>query len=93
MARTTKRRVPSEGEASTFDSDLEWFRQHSHELLPIYEGRYVAVLRGEVVDSDDSFEGLAERVYGKYGYREILMKKVEANPRPFRIPSVRLVKS
>ena len=65
-----------------FDADLQWFAQHKDELLAQYDGQFVAILNGTVVDSDADFEKLAERIYAKYGYRDFVMQKVRPMPSP-----------
>jgi hypothetical protein len=50
-----------------------------------YAGKYVAVLDGKLIDSDDDRVRLAKRVYDKYGYRQIYMSKVEREERIYRM--------
>lgn len=45
-------------------------------LLEQYLGEYVAFEDGKVLDHDSDDRALAERVYAKYGYRDLIMKKV-----------------
>jgi len=44
--------------------------------LEPYEGRYVAVYEGRIVDSDPDEAGLAERFYSNYGYVPVYIHKV-----------------
>jgi hypothetical protein len=46
------------------------------ELLQTYRGQYVAFEDGQVLDHDGDDRAMAERVYAKYGYRDILMQWV-----------------
>jgi hypothetical protein len=62
---------------ATFQEDLAYFNSHREELLRDYRGKWIAIIRGTVVDTDDEFAALAQRVYSKYGYRAILMTRVE----------------
>lgn len=79
---------PTSGE-SVFDSDVRFYKEHFHQLLSMYEGKFIALVAGQVVDSDVDFSRLAERVYAKFGYRDIFMPKVE-EPRVISMPSPRL---
>ena len=45
-------------------------------LLEQYLGEYVAFEDGKVLDRDTDRQALARRVYEKYGYRDLIMKKV-----------------
>jgi hypothetical protein len=46
------------------------------ELLQTYPDQYVAFEDGQVLDHDLDDRAMAERVYHKYGYRDILMQWV-----------------
>jgi hypothetical protein len=52
-----------------------------------YNGKYIAILGGKLVDSDEELPELAKRVYSKYGYIPILMTKVVAESRKFESSS------
>jgi hypothetical protein len=52
-----------------------------------YNGKYIAVFGGRVVDSDENLPELAKRVYSKHGYVPILMTKVTAQSRKFESSS------
>jgi len=56
-------------------------------LLEKYGGSYIAILEGEVADADDDFSTLAERVYSRYGYKDIYMPKVERERAILHIPT------
>lgn len=49
-------------------------------LLPQYEGRYVAVHGGQLVDDDDNLRSLAQRVRERFGNRPVLLKRVTSKP-------------
>ncbi len=83
--RPARRRPEKADEHSTFERDLKWYAAHRKELLSEYGGSYVAILNGKVVDSDQDFSPLAERVYKKYGYRDILMPRVQDPPQVVNI--------
>ncbi|MBI2906307.1 MAG: hypothetical protein HYX92_01485 [Chloroflexi bacterium] len=60
-------------ELQEFEEALEYFREHRDEIISRYEGNYVAILNGEIVDSDQERVRLAERVYKRFGYRHLYM--------------------
>jgi hypothetical protein len=62
------------------------------ELLKTHKGKWVAVYKGQVVDSAENVGDLAERVYARLGYQEIYMDEVLEEPRVYRIPSPRLAR-
>lgn len=76
-------------ESALFHADQEWFAQHKHGLLKQYRGQFVAIVGGQVVDSDQDFSKLAQRFYGWYGYRDLYMPKVTEEVGPVRIPAPR----
>ncbi|MBE9013205.1 hypothetical protein IQ250_23695 [Pseudanabaenaceae cyanobacterium LEGE 13415] len=51
------------------------FEQAKPHLLEQYLGEFIA-FENEVLDHDQNEQNLAERVYKKYGYRDILIKQV-----------------
>lgn len=71
----------------------EYFRENKSEILKRYEGRFVAILENSVVDDDEDFSELAQRVYSKYGYGAIYMPFVESEPTVIRMPSPRVMKT
>ena len=62
-------------------------KANQQELLAKYEGEYIAILSGEVVDVDNEFSILAERVYSRYGYKDIHMPRVEKRRPILHIPT------
>lgn len=56
------------------------FREMHSELLMKYEGQYVALYQGVVVDSDSEQLPLYQRVAQKYQRETFLLKKVTASP-------------
>lgn len=61
------------------------FDNKKKELIADYEGKYIALINGKVEDSDTNFSDLANRVYTKYGYREIFMTLVTKENKPHRL--------
>jgi cell division GTPase FtsZ len=58
-------------EIMEFQEAKAYFEANTRELLEKYEGKYVAILSREVIDADDDFSLLAERVYSRYGYKDM----------------------
>lgn len=44
--------------------------------LQEFEGKYIAMLNGEIFDSDDEFQPLAKRVYDDAGYKVVFITRV-----------------
>ena len=59
-----------------FLRDKQAFWAMQTELLQRYEGQYVAIYQGKVVDSDQDKIALALRVYQTYGYVPIFVHHV-----------------
>ena len=66
------------------------FERMKPELLKTHKGKWVAIHNGELVDSDDDDKTLAKRVYGKFGYRTILMTQVTETPQVYTFDSPEL---
>ena len=77
-------------EMAEFEETRSFYEANRHILLPRYEGKYIAILHGKVIDSDADFSSLAERVYRREGVRDIFMPRVTAEPEVVSIPSPRL---
>lgn len=74
-------------EVVEFREARAFFESQREHLLAEYEGKYVAILNGKVIDADEDFAQLAERVYRREGYRDIFMPLVERRPAVLTIPS------
>jgi hypothetical protein len=71
-----------------------YFISHVSELVAKFEDRFVAIIDNHVVDSDTTIDRLMERVYKRFGYRPILMRKVHREiDRPSRLPSPKGIRS
>ena len=55
------------------------------ELMGEYLDEYVAFEDGQVLDHDIDRQSLAARIYAKYGYRDLLMRKVSVEERVYSI--------
>ncbi len=54
-------------------AERDAYERHKQEILSRYEGRYVAVVNGNVIDSDGDYGRLAERVFARLGRRVVLL--------------------
>ena len=68
-----------------------YFNTHLPELSAKFEGQFVAIINYMVVDNDPNLDRLMERVYKRFGYRPILMRRVQkgGTDRPSRLPSTK----
>jgi len=80
-------KLPQPEEITEFRGAKIFFEANRQKLLANYEGKYIAILNEEVVDADDDFSTLAERVYSRYGYKDIYMPKVERKGTILHIPT------
>jgi Family of unknown function (DUF5678) len=63
------------------------------QLLSMYEGKYVAVLDGQVVDSDVDERALVQRVYQKFGYQPMYVQLVTSGSLPvYRLMSPQVMR-
>jgi hypothetical protein len=58
------------------DDDMRWYQAHRAELFERYQGRYVAIADGAVIDDDLDFDRLATRVFARMGTKPIFMPRV-----------------
>lgn len=72
---------------SAFDEGKEYFERNKEFLTRRYEGKYIAIWKNDVLDSDTSFSSLAQRVYEKLGYVSIYIPFVTSKPRVLRFES------
>ncbi len=75
--------------ADPLDTDFAWFEAHRDQLVRKYEGLYVAIVEGKVIDHDRSFAALAQRVFRREGMRPVLMPRVTRTETVVRVRSPR----
>jgi hypothetical protein len=76
-----------------FAGERQAFWAMHAQLLPMYEGKYVAVLNGQVVDSDVDERALVQRVYQKFGYQPMYVQLVTSGALPvYRLMSPQVVR-
>lgn len=78
-------------ETSPIAKDLAWYEGNKRKLLRRYGGEYVAIINKRVVDHDEEFGPLAQRVFKRYGVRSIAMPRVVPGEEVADIPSPRVV--
>ena len=71
----------SEAEAK-FASERQAFWAMHAQLVSMYEGKYVAVLNGQVVDNDVDEGALMQRVYQTFGYQPVYVQWVISGSLP-----------
>jgi hypothetical protein len=75
-----------------FAAERQAFWSMHSQLLERYEGKYVAILNGKVVDSDADKRALAQRLYRQLGYQPIYVQLVTAISLPiYRMSSPRRI--
>ena len=60
--------------------EMERYRVLHPQIVEQYEGQYVAVYQGEVVDHDEDTGVLFKRVYERYGDLPVLIVRVTREP-------------
>ena len=90
LARSLRVDDAPSSEPDVLASDIAWYQRNRSKLLQRYRGEYVAIVDGAVVDHDRDFSALAERVFGRFGYRSIYMPRVQRDEAVVRIRSPRL---
>ena len=64
--------------------EFNYYRAHVDELLPKYEGKYIALINRTIVDAGDDERALRQRASNKYGISApVLITRVTAGPRIF----------
>jgi hypothetical protein len=80
--------TPDDGDASLAE-DQRWFEQNRTRLLRRYEGEHLAIIDGKVVDHDEDFGPLADRVFARFGGRPIFMPRCDRTEREVSLRSPR----
>jgi hypothetical protein len=74
------------------DRQQQLFNEAKPRLLEQYLNEYVAFEDGLILDHDVDDQKLAERVYAKYGYRDLIMQRVTLKERVYYIGGFRMMK-
>jgi hypothetical protein len=67
-----------------FEAEKKAFWAMKDQLLGQYEGQYVAVHEGQVVDSDPDKLRLGLRIYARFGYQPIYVQLVSRQELPIK---------
>lgn len=77
-----------------FEAEAQAFEAMRENLLKEYAGKFVAVYKGKVIDSDQDKRTLGKRVFARYGRAPIYFQQVTAEPLPaVRIRTPRFAKA
>jgi hypothetical protein len=74
------------------DDEMRWYERNRDKLVREHDGEYIAILGNRVVDHDEDFEELAQRVFKREGVRNIFMPRVGAGERTLRVRSPRVAR-
>jgi hypothetical protein len=61
-------------------AEAKRFREQHTKLLARYAGRYIAMQDGKVLDDDEDFHALHQRIRARYGEQPILIAPVTPDP-------------
>jgi hypothetical protein len=89
LARAVKE-PDSQPISADLESEMRWYERQRARLARAHAGEYVAIRGNAVIDHDESFEALAERVFKRDGARDTFMPRVSAEPVVARIRSPRI---
>lgn len=79
-----------EGGDSKWSREYEAFQRRLPELLPDYEGQFVAIHNGNVVAAGEQETDVIQAAYDMVGYVALhVAKMTQDSPQVFRIPSPR----
>jgi hypothetical protein len=69
--------------------EMRWYERNRERLVAEFDGEYIAVVGNRVIDHDEHFEALAERVFAREGAHEVFMPRVGAYGRSAHVRSPR----
>ncbi len=86
--------IPTASQEKAMAQEVAAYQSMLAELVTQYDGAYVAIYQGQLVDHDADELALLRRLDAHYPDEIVLMKQVRAEPLPeLRIRSPRFVKS
>jgi Family of unknown function (DUF5678) len=74
------------------DRQQQLFDESRAALFEQYPNEYVAFEDGQVLDHDTDRISLAERVYAKYGCRDLIMQQVTLEKTVYRVGGFRMMR-
>ncbi len=87
LRQIPRKKVWQEEQHSVLRREQAAFERMKPELQRTCKGKWVAVLNGQLVDSDADDKALVKRVYAQYGYRTMLITQVQDAPRVWEFSS------
>ena len=66
------------------------YENEKNKYLKDYEGKYIALLNGKLLGSDNKLSNLAKKVYDNIGYKAVFMTLVTRREKPYRMSSPKL---
>lgn len=90
LGRAVKQRDAAGDPASDLSREQRWYEKQRERMLREYGGEYVAIIGQSVIDHDQDFEALAERVFASHGARNIFMPLVSSGRPVARVRSPRV---
>ncbi len=89
----TERATSRHDALSALQKERAAFLRLKDQLLRTHPGQFVAILNGEIIDSDKDDRALTRRVYAEHGYVPIYIDKAVKEPPVRRILSPKRVMS
>lgn len=68
--------LADDAKADSLQADMAWLEENRTAVERSFGGRYAAIVNGKVIDHDERFDRLAQRVFEKLGPRSIYMPKL-----------------
>jgi hypothetical protein len=81
---------PRSDDGGDLRREQRWFERQRERLARNYAGEYVAIVGEAVLDHDQDFEALAERVFTSEGVHDVFVPLVGARPLAARVRSPRV---
>ena len=72
----------AQAQREKLEAETQAFERQRAALLDQYNGEYVAMDKGHVIDHDRDVRALHLRVFGKLGHTPVLLKRVTDQPEP-----------
>jgi len=80
LVETAVRAYLRQMEREKIKAEAEAFHSMHAELAEKYQGQYVAIQDGKVVDYDEDFQALHRRIRQRFGRQPVLLRLVETEP-------------
>lgn len=93
VVSSAKRSTLQRDVLNALQKERDAFLRLKDQLLRTHSGQFVAILNGEVIDSDTDDRALTRRVYAEHGYVPIYIDEVAKEPPVRRILSPKRVVS